>query len=121
MIAALNLDSLELEKKKEKVDTTDEHEAFYKGGGKKNINFIYKNLKIPDRTEALQAGGTVKVRFIVNKEGQVTNVRIWKSVEFAFDEEVLRVVSSAQDWIPAIQRGKKVNAYREQPITISFK
>ena len=121
LLAALNLDSLELKKKKINIDTTDEHEAEYKGGQKKYVNYIYKNLKIPERTQTLEAGGTVRVRFIVDKEGKVTNVRICKSVEFAFDEEVMRVVSTAQDWIPASQKGRKVNAYREQPITISFK
>lgn len=110
-----------MKKKKIIINTTDEHEAEYKGGQKKYVNFIYKNLKIPERTQTLEAGGTVRVRFIVDKEGKVTNVRIWKSVEFAFDEEVMRVVSSAKEWIPAMQKGKKLNAYREQPVTISFK
>ena len=121
LLAVMDVDSLDLEKKKLKADTTDEHEAEYKGGQKKYLNYIYKNLKIPDRTQSLEAGGTVRVRFIVDKEGNVTNVRIWKSVEFAFDEEAMRVVSSAKEWIPAVQRGRKLNAYREQPITLSFK
>lgn len=121
LLAVLNWDSLELARKKITIDTTVEHEAVYKGGDKKYINYIYRNLKIPDRTQVLEAGGTVKVRFIVNTEGKVTNVHVWKSVEFAFDEEVMRLISSAQDWIPASQRGRKVNAYREQPVTISFK
>ena len=121
LLAAINLDSLALEKKKVTEDTIGEHEAEYKGGEKSFSKFISQNLKIPERTQSLEAGGTVRVRFIVNKEGKVTNIRIWKSVEFAFDEEALRVVSLSKGWTPAIQRGRKVNAYREQPITISFK
>ena len=103
------------------TDTTREREATYPGREKKFAKFIYQNLTIPKRTQSLEAGGTVRVRFIVNKNGNVTNVRISQSVEFAFDEEAIRVVSSAKDWIPAEQKGKKVNAYREQPITLSFK
>lgn len=121
LTAVLNLDSLHAERKKIIQDTTDEREAEYKGGEKKYLNHIYKNLKIPERTEALGTGGTARARFIVNKQGAVTEVRISRSVEFAFDEEVIRVVLSAKDWIPAFQRGRHVNAYREQPITISFK
>ena len=121
LLAALNLDSLESKRKKLEQDSTDEHEAEYKGGQKKYLNYIYQNLKVPDRTQTLATGGTVRVRFIIDKEGKVTNVRIRKSVEFAFDEEAMRVISSAKDWIPAVQRGRKVNAYREQPITISFR
>ena len=48
------------------------------------------------------------------------DIQIAKSVEFAFDEESLRVVSLLKDWTPASQKGKKVNAYRIQPITISL-
>ena len=121
--AVLDLDSLAMEKKKSmtETDTTGEREASYPGGEKKFTKFISQNLTIPKRTQSLEAGGTVRVRFIVNKNGSVTNVKISQSVEFAFDEEVLRVVSSAKDWIPAEQKGRKVNAYREQPITLSFK
>jgi protein TonB len=121
LLAMLNIDSMEIERKKILADTTGEHGAEYAGGQKAYINYIDKNLMIPERTQELEAGGTVRVRFIVDKEGKVTNVHIWKSVEFAFDEEVIRLVSSAKGWSPAIKRGRKVDSYREQPVTISFK
>ncbi len=121
LLAILNSDSLKLEEEKIKQDTTGEQEAEYKGGQKKYLNFIYKNLKIPERTQTLQTGGTVRARFIINADGSITKIQIWKSVEFAFDEEVMRVILSAKDWMPAIQKGKKVNAYREQPVSLSFK
>ena len=121
LLAVINLDSLELEKKKVIVDTTGEHEADYKGGIKKFSNFISQNLKIPERTQPLEAGGTVKIRFCDQQRRKGYECPIWKSVEFAFDEEALRVVSLSKDWTPAIQKGRNVNAYREQPISISFK
>ena len=117
----INIDSLSEEQKKIEKDTTGKHEAFYKGGEKKYLNYIYQNLKVPNRTENLMAGGTVRVRFIIDEDGRLRNVQIRKSVEFAFDEEVIRVVSSAKDWIPANINGKKIKAYREQPISVSFK
>jgi TonB family protein len=120
LLAIIDLDSLYTERQKLKQDTTDEHEAVYKGGEKKYQSLIHNNLKIPERTQSLEAGGTVRVRFIIDPEGNVTDVHILRSVEFAFDEEVMRVVSSVKGWIPASQKGRKVNAYREQPITISF-
>ncbi len=121
LIEVINSDSLEIENKKLIKDTMDEHEAEYRGGQKKYLNYINKTFTVPSRTQSLQTGGSVRVQFIVDKEGKVINVHIKKSVEFAFDEEVMRVVSSAKDWLPASQKGRKVNAYREQPITISFK
>lgn len=121
LLQILNTDSLINERKKIKADTIGEHEAAYRGGEKKYLNYIYSNLKIPERTLNLNAEGTVRVRFIIDEQGKVTNVRISKSVEFALDEEAMRVVSSAKDWLPASIKDKKVKAYREQPITVSFK
>jgi protein TonB len=32
-------------------------------------------------------------------------------------EEAMRVIKKTKNWIPAIQNGRNVNAYRRQPIT----
>lgn len=85
------------------------------------MNFISKSLKIPDRTAAVSNGGTVKVRFIVNETGKPVDIEVVKSVEYALDDECMRVISLAKDWMPASDKGKKVKAYRIQPISISFK
>jgi TonB family protein len=119
--AVLNMDSLDIENKKIKSDTTGEIEADYKGGMDKYTRLINHNFIIPERTQSLEKGGTVKVRFIVDTAGSVTNVQVVKSVEFAFDEEVMRVVTTATEWTPASQKGRKVKAYREQPLSLSFK
>ena len=62
-------------------------------------------------------GGTVRVLFIINTDGQVSNTKLKKSVEFVLDEEALRVFRNSPPWIPAFQNGKTVRAYRLQPIT----
>ncbi len=111
---------MDRENKKIKRDTTGEIEATYKGGLKKISGIISSNFKVPDRTSNLTKGGTVNVRFIVDKNGKEQDIEILHSVEFAFDEEAMRVVSLLKNWIPASDKGRKVNAYRIQPITISF-
>lgn len=61
-------------------------------------------------------GGKVKVFFVVNTVGACVDIHLSKSVEFVLDEEAIRVIEKSPLWQPAIQNGKKVNAYRIQPI-----
>ena len=120
LLNIVNLDSVSKEKKKQNIDTT-EVEAQYKGGQKKLSKFISDHFEIPQRTKDLQAGGTVKVIYMIDVDGKIKDPHIIKSVEFSFDEEVIKVVSAASDWIPASKNGKPVKAYRLQPFTLSFR
>ncbi len=120
LLSIIDLDSLSNERKEIPEDTTDLHEAVYQGGGKKIIQIIQKNIRIPDRTQSLGKGGTAKIRFVINVAGKPTDIEVLQSMEFAFDEEAMRVIALLKDWIPASDKGRKVNAYRIQPITISL-
>ena len=120
LLSTIDLDSLAKENEKIKKDTSGEIEATYKGGLKKIIKIIQSNFKAPDRMMSLKKGGTVNVRFVINTHGMPTDIGLLKSVEFSFDEESMRVVSLLKNWDPASDKGKKVNAYRIQPITINL-
>lgn len=120
LLATIDLDSLDKENNKIKKDTTDQIEAVYKGGNAKLPHIITSNFRVPDRTLSINKGGTVNVRFIIDPNGKPTNITVLHSVEFAFDEEAMRVISLMDKWIPASDKGRKVNAYRIQPITISL-
>lgn len=120
LISTIDLDSLDKENKKIKRDTTGEVEVTYKGGYRKIREIITSNFKVPDRTTSLKKGGTVKIRFVIDTAGKPTNITVLRSIEFAFDREAMRVIGLMNKWIPASDKGKKVNAYRIQPITISL-
>ena len=60
---------------------------------------------------------TVIVQFIVDKEGNVSDIQALSNVGFGMEEEAIRVLKRADKWEPAIQAGYKVKAYRVQRIT----
>ncbi len=105
-------------KKKDSITYKDEREAQFKSGKNEWNKYLQENLKTEVGLSSLK-GGTVRVLFIINTDGKLSNVNVKKSVEFVLDEEVLRVVRNAPPWIPAFQNGKTVRAYRVQPITFS--
>ena len=83
---------------------------------KEMLMFIYKNIKYPEaaRTQGLQ--GTNIVRFIVEKDGSITNEEMIKSIGGGTNEECLRVVKSMPKWLPGKQRGVPVRVQFNLPI-----
>jgi protein TonB len=96
-----------------------EVEASYPGGDAAWANFLRKNLNasVPVDNGAPASSYTVWVQFIVDKEGNVSDVRPLTSQGYGMEAESVRVLKKATKWIPAIQNGRNVKAYRKQPIT----
>ncbi len=117
LIKIINPDTLPKEpgtdhKKFDKVDK----EAQYKKGDNDWIRYLSGALD-PEVGDKSVKGGTVKICFVVNTSGACVDIHLRRSVEFVLDEEAIRVIENSPLWQPAIQDGKKVNAYRIQPLT----
>ena len=82
--------------------------AMYPGGENGVNSFIHKNIDYP--MAAMKSGkeGDVTVRFTVNTDGSVTNVKVVKGLEPNLDEEAVKVVSKMKGWTPAMKGGKAV-------------
>lgn len=62
--------------------------------------------------------GTCIVNFIVDKYGKVSNVYAKTMVGTKLAEIAVTTVKNGPNWIPAVQNGNYVNAYRSQPVTL---
>ncbi|MBR4044159.1 MAG: TonB family protein, partial [Bacteroidaceae bacterium] len=60
--------------------------------------------------------GRVIVRFVVGRDGSVSNVKVVRGVSPELDAEAVRVVSLMPKWIPGKQRGKAVAVKYTMPI-----
>ncbi|KAB1064895.1 energy transducer TonB [Salibacter halophilus] len=86
-------------------------------GGINGLNqYISINLKYPLEAKNQGLEGKVLVSFIVNTEGEVTQVKIKKSDHPVFNEEAKRVIENMGKWKPAIQKGKPVKVKYEQEV-----
>ncbi|QIG90527.1 TonB family protein [Chryseobacterium sp. POL2] len=64
---------------------------------------------------------TVKLRFIVERDGSVSDVKITqKSGNSDFDSEAVSVVKRQKKWKPAKLNGESVRSYFSIPITMQF-
>ena len=93
-----------------KVFTKVEIESGYPGGLPAWQRFLNRNLRPSE-----EAQGTVVVQFIVDKEGNVTNVEAVSGPD-ELRSEAVRVIKKSGKWTPAIQNGQPVRSYKKQPI-----
>lgn len=89
----------------------------YPGGEAEMIKFINKNINYPK--DALNNGiqGRVIVGFVVNTEGEITDVKIQRSLTTTLDNEAMRVIKLMPKWKPGMQKGKPVNVHYSLPVT----
>jgi len=78
-------------------------------GGKTALDaYILKNLVYPDLARAYSIEGRVIARVKLDSAGKVKSVKIIQPLGFGCDEEVKRLLSKADQWIPARQGIYKV-------------
>src|SRR5436190_9924297 len=112
-----------IEEKKEddenKIFEKVEVEAAFPGGDAAWKKFLERNLRADVAMENGAPAGqyTVWVQFVVDKEGNVSDVKALMTHGFGMVDEAVRVIKKGPQWKPAIQNGRNVKAYRKQPIT----
>lgn len=90
------------------------------GGMSEFYKYIGNNMKYPNQARRLGIEGRVFIQFIVDKEGNLTNVKAVKGIGAGCNEEAVRVIENATKWVPGKQRGKTVNVRMILPITFKL-
>ena len=87
----------------------------FPGGYNEFIKFIGQNFVTPD-VEGLS--GTIKISFVVEVSGKITEIKILNDLGSGTGEEAKRVVSKSPNWTPGEQDGKPVRVIFQLPIII---
>lgn len=101
----------------EQVFTVVEEMPEYPGGMSEFMKFIAQNIKYP--ADALQGKveGRVIARFVVCKDGSISDIEIMRSVSPSLDAEAVRVLKLMPKWKPGRQRGRAVPVKFTVPVT----
>lgn len=81
--------------------------------------WVYAYLRYPQFAVENGIQGRVVVDFIIDEKGQVTDVKVNRSVHESLDAEAVRVISASPKWKPAKHRGKKVKV--AMSVTVEFR
>ena len=88
----------------------------YPGGMGELGKLLNSNLKYPLISFENGVQGEVLVQFVVDKEGNVEEVTVFKGVDPYLDAEALRVIKMMPKWKPGKHEGKEVNVKCTIPV-----
>ncbi len=105
----------------DKVFTKVENEAAFPGGEAAWRRYLEKNLNPSAPVDAGAPPGNYQViiKFIVSKDGSISEVQAETKFGYGMEEEAVKIIKRGPKWTPALQNGRNVNAYRRQPITFA--
>jgi len=93
-----------------------EEKPEFPGGEEALLKWIAENTKYPQIPKEEGVTGKVFVSFVIDKNGDVTNVELLNNVDPYLDKEAIRVISSLPKWKPGKQGGQSVKVSFRLPI-----
>jgi protein TonB len=120
--AMMAVDSkLKIEKDKDGIYSRSETMPEYPGGDAALSKYVEDNITYPQDALDQSKEATVKVSFIVDEKGMVTNpMVVGANAGNGLDEEATRVLKGMPAWKPGTVKGKNVKTRLELPITFKL-
>ena len=78
--------------------------------------FFARQMHYPEEAEEKGIEGRVLIRFVVEKDGRLTNFEVIETPDPLLSDEALRVLKQMPQWIPAKNKGKDVRCRYSMPI-----
>ena len=91
----------------------------FSSGVQQFSKFLTPNIKYPAADRENNVSGKVKLSFIVENDGSISNVETIKSPSKTLAEECIRLIKSSPPWIPGSEKGRLIRI--QLNIIIEFK
>lgn len=114
-----NTQSEKIAKLDNTVFTAVEIQPEFPGGEPALGKFLQANLKYPKLAHENGVQGKVYLQFVVQKDGNLDDMKVLRDPGSGLGEEALRVLSESPKWRPGIQNGRTVKV--QFTIPINFK
>jgi len=88
----------------------------FPGGTQALLAYLKENTHWPEECEDSCVQGKVVVSFVIEKDGSITEAKVVRSLEPAFDKEALRIVNGMPKWLPGKYYGNAVRVRYCVPI-----
>lgn len=102
--------------KEEEIFVAVEQQAEFPGGMAALMKWLNNNIRYPEAAQQNDVQGRVIVKFVVEKDGSVSQVQILKGVDKDLDKEALRVVNKMPKWQAGKNNGVAVRSYFTLPV-----
>jgi len=88
----------------------------FPGGLSALYSYIRSQIRYPSRERDLGIEGTVYLKFVVDRNGRVSNIRVLTGASQGLNEEAIRCIRQMPRWTPGRQNGRRVSVYFTLPI-----
>ena len=102
------------------IFTIVEEQPSYQGGMDAFYKYVIGEIKYPLQARNSGVEGTVQVQFVIERNGSISNAIAKSSIGLECDQEAIRVIESAPDFIAGSQRGRTVRTTMALPITFKL-
>lgn len=106
--------------KKQKFLNNYDVPPMFKGGVKGFALFLSKTIVYPKKAREDNVQGNVNLSFIVDIEGNITDIEVLRGIGGGADEEAVRALKTSPRWKPAIKDGKPVPVQFSVPVNFSL-
>jgi protein TonB len=104
----------------DKIFTKVENPAEFPGGLDGWRRYLERNLNYPESAQDNGTQGVVRVQFIVDRDGNISEVQSLNDPGDGLADEAVRIIKKGPKWKPAEQNGRKVVYRHIQSITFQL-
>ena len=98
-----------------------EQQPEFPGGMRALMDYLKKEIRYPKKCSASGIEGRAFVRFIIDKNGKIKKVELFKSSgNQLLDKEAIRVVKKMPRWNPGNNKGEAVNVMFTMPVNFKL-
>ncbi len=83
---------------------------------RKMLEYIYGNISYPEKARELSVSGMALFQFVVEKNGDISEIKTLRGVCKEIEEECLGIIKNMPKWIPGKQRGNPVRVQFTLPV-----
>ena len=96
--------------------TTEEKQALQRCAQEAMLTYIYEEIEYPKAARRQGIAGISVVTFVVERDGNLADIRTVRFVSASIDAEARRVVESMPPWVPGVVDGEPVRVQFNLPI-----
>ena len=83
--------------------------------------WVQSQLDYPESAKENQISGKVTLKFTIDTDGNLVDLKVLRGVDSSLDKEALRVVSKSPKWTPGRQRDKAVRVSYTFPVVFQLR
>ena len=103
-----------------KIETWAPEMPLFPGGPSEYNKYLKSHLEYSEVALSENIEGVVRVSFVVNVDGSISDVKIVQSLGYGLDEQALKVFRKMPKWKPARKGGREVPLRMTTPVTFTL-